>query len=170
MPNALGDLVAVNDRAKFDQACVHMLEQTKARVDERTSSGMGSVLDGFRAQRLTAALAGGSDLRSTAFGDLLWGICKACAASDSTSLTFGVVQDVLDYVAMSGRPWRTALSEQLAQKIVPQLSGPSTVCEELLAFTESADAGSGDFAAATAALQALLRTKDLGTGHVLFRY
>jgi len=170
MPNALGDLVEANDRAKFDQACVHMLEQTKARVDERTSSGMGSVLDGFRAQRLATALAGGSEVRSTEFGDLLWGICKACAASDSTSLTFGVVQDVLDYMAMSGRPWRTALSEQLAQKIVPQLSGPSTVCEELLAFTASADAGGGDFVAATAALQALLRTKDLGTGHVLFRY
>lgn len=170
MPNALGELVASDDRPKFDRACVDMLKQTKARVDKRTRDGLGSVLDSFRVQRLTTALAADSDVRSAAFGDLLWGICKACAGSDATSLTFGVVQDVLDYVAMSGRPWRTALSEQLAQKVVPQLSGPSTVCEELLAFTAEADAGTGDFAAATAALEALLRTKDLGTGHVLFRY
>ena len=115
-------------------------------------------------------MAAGSDVRSAEFGDLLWGVCEACANSDATSLTFGVVQDVLDYVAMSGRPWRTALSEQLAQKVVPQLSGPSAICEELLTFTATADAGTGDFAAATAALQALLRTKDLGTGHVLFKY
>ncbi len=115
-------------------------------------------------------MAVGSELRSAAFGDLLWGICKACAASDATSLTFGVVQDVLDYVAMSGRPWKLALSEQVAQKVVPQLSGPATVCEELLAFTTAADGGAGDFISATSALQALLRTRDMGSGHVLFRY
>ncbi|MGV4799297.1 hypothetical protein ACSMEB_09415 [Stenotrophomonas maltophilia] len=170
MPNALGELVASDDRPKFDQACVDMLKQSKARVDKRARDGLGSVFDSFRSQRLTTALTPGSDVRSAAFGDLLWNICKACAGSDSTSLTFGVIQDVLDYVAMSGRPWRAALSEQLAQKVVPQLSGPSTVCEELLAFTAKVDAGTGDFSAATAALEALLRTKDLGTGHVLFKY
>jgi hypothetical protein len=170
MPNALGELVARNDRPKFDQACVDMLKQTKARIDKRTRDGLGSVFDSFRSQRLTTALTAGSDVCSAGFGDLLWNICKACAGSDSTSLTFGVVQDVLDYVAMSGRPWRAALSEQIAQKVVPQLSGPSAVCEELLAFTAKADVGTGDFAAATAALEALLRTKDLGTGHVLFKY
>ncbi|MDZ4178355.1 MAG: hypothetical protein U1E29_03860, partial [Coriobacteriia bacterium] len=129
-----------------------------------------SVLDTFRTQRLNAALTDGSDVRSAAFRDLLWGICQVCAKSEATSLTFGVVQDVLDYVAMSGRPWKIALSEQLAQKIVPQLSGPATVCEELLTFATAADAGAGEFSAAISALQALLRTKDIGTGYVLFRY
>jgi hypothetical protein len=93
-----------------------------------------------------------------------------CAASDATGLTFGVVQDVLDYVAMAGRPWKVALSEQVAQKVVPQLSGPASVCEELFAYCTAADAGSGEFSAAISALQALLRTKDAGSGHVLFRY
>ncbi|MBE0548483.1 MAG: hypothetical protein IH627_12730 [Rubrivivax sp.] len=170
MPNALGDIVASNDRAKFDRACIDMLRQTKARIDKRSRDGLGSVLDAFRTQRLTAALADGSEVRAAAFGDLLWGICHACAKSEATSLTFGVVQDVLDYVAMSGRPWKLALSEQVAQKVVPQLSGPASVCEELLVFATTADAGSGEFGAAISALQALLRTKDLGTGHVLFRY
>jgi hypothetical protein len=170
MPNALGEIVANNDRTKFDKACVDMLKQTKARVERRGRDGLGSVLDGFRVLRLGAALADGSDARSAAFGDLLWGVCQACAKSEATSLTFGVVQDVLDYVAMSGRPWKRALSEQVAQKVVPQLSGPATVCEELLAFVTMADAGSGELNAAVSALQALLRTKDLGTGHVLFRY
>lgn len=170
MPNALGEIVASNDRQKFDKACVDMLKQTKARLDRRGKDGFGSVLDAFRVQRLNAALENGSEPRSAAFSDLLWSICQVCAKSEATSLTFGVVQDVLDYVAMSGRPWRIALSEQLAQKIVPQLSGPAAVCEELLAFATTTDAGSGEFGAAISALQALLRTKDLGTGHVLFRY
>lgn len=170
MPNALGAIVSGNDRPKFDSACIDMLKQSKARIDKRGRDGLGSVLDAFRSQRLSNALTNGSEVRSAAFGDILWGICQACAKSEATSLTFGVVQDVLDYVAMSGRPWRLALSEQVAQKVVPQLSGPATVCEELLNFITDADAGSGEFAAAIAALQALLRTKDLGTGHVLFRY
>jgi hypothetical protein len=170
MPNALGEIVASNDRSRFDGACVDMLKQTKTRIEKRGRDGLGSVLDAFRTQRLTAAVADGSEVRSAAFGDLLWGICQVCSRSEATSLTFGVVQDVLDYVAMSGRPWKIALSEQVAQKVVPQLSGPATVCEELLAFVNTADAGSGEFGSAVSALQALLRTKDLGTGHVLFRY
>ncbi len=170
MPNALGLIVDRDARPEFDKASLEMLKQTKTRIDKRSRDGLSSVLDGFRADRLTAAMAVGSDIRSAAFGDLLWGICKVCAESDTTGLTFGIVQDVLDYVAMSGRPWKVALSEQLAQKIVPQLSGPATVCEELLAFCTAADGGSGEFLAATSALQALLRTKDMGSGHVLFRY
>lgn len=170
MPNALGQIVDRDARAEFDKACLDMLKQTKARIDKRGRDGLSSVLDGFRADRLAAAIATGSDIRSTAFGDLLWSICKVCASSDATGLTFGVVQDVLDYVAMAGRPWKVALSEQLAQKVVPQLSGPATVCEELLAFCTAADGGSGEFLAATSALQTLLRTKDMGSGHVLFRY
>lgn len=170
MPNALGELVTSDDRQKFDKACVDLLTQTMARVNRRIHGGLGSVLDTFRAQRLTIALTADSDVRSAAFGDLLWGICKVCARSDTTSLTFGVIQDVLDYVAMSGRPWRSALSEQVAQKVVPQLSGPASVCEELLAFTVAADGNSGDFTEAISALQALLGTRDAGSGHVLFRY
>lgn len=170
MPNALGEIVASGDRAKFDKSCVDLLKQTKARIDKRAKDGYASIFDSFRIQRLNTALADGSEIRSLAFGDLLWGICQICAKSESTSLTFGVVQDVLDYVSMSGRPWMLALSEQLAQKVVPQLSGPATVCEELLQYATTIDAGSGDFIAATSALEALLATKDLGTGYVLFRY
>lgn len=170
MPNALGEIVVNNRRPKFDKACIDLLKQTKARVDKRSRDGLSSVLDEFRSQRLTEALADGSDVRSTAFGDLLWSVCQICAKSELTSLSFGVVQDILDYVAMSGRPWRVALSEQVAQKVVPQLSGPSAVCEELLAFVTDTDGGSGEFDVAMSALQALLRTKDAGTGYVLFRY
>ena len=170
MPNALGVIVSSNDRSKFDKACVDMLKQTKGRIDKRIRDGLGSVLDNFRVQRLVVASADGSEVRSAAFGDILWGICQICAKSEATSLTFGVVQDVLDYVAMSGRPWIRALSEQVAQKVVPQLNGPATVCEELLPFITGIDAGSGEMTMAISALQALLRTKDLGTGYVLFRY
>lgn len=170
MPNALGQLIAGSDRTKFDGACVDLLKQTRARIEKRTKESFASVLDAFRLQRLEAALATGSEVRSAAFGDLLWGVCQICAKSEATSLTFGVVQDVLDYVAMSGRPLRPALSEQLAQKVVPQLSGPASVSEELLAYVATADAGTGEFLAATGALEALLRTKDAGTNHVLYRY
>lgn len=170
MPNALGTIVANNDRKKFDKACVDMLKQSKIRIEKRGKDGLSSLLDEFRIKRLTAALADGSDIRTAAFGDMLWEICQVCAKSDVTSLTFGVVQDVLDYVAMSGRPWRLAIGEQLAQKIAPQLSGPSTVAEELLSFAIKEDAASGDLTAAILALQTLIQTKDSGTGYVLFKY
>lgn len=170
MPNALGEIVATNDRPRFDKACLDMLKQTKARIEKRGRSGFESVLDAFRIQRLNSALSNGSEIRSAAFSDLLWGTCQICAKSEATSLTFGVVQDVLDYVAMSGRPWKVALGEQVAQKIVPQLSGPAAVCEELLAYVVAGDAGSDALGAAISALEALLRTKDAGTGYVLFRY
>lgn len=170
MPNALGQIVASSDRVKFDKACVDLLKQTKVRIERRKKESFVSVLDAFRLLRLDAALAPGSELRSAVFGDLLWGICQICAKSEATSLTFGVVQDVLDYVAMSGRPWKAALGEQLAQKVVPQLSGPASVSEELLAYVATADGSKGDLQAAVAALESLLKTKDMGTGHVLYRY
>jgi len=170
MPNALGQLIADSDRAKFDKACVELLKQTKKRIEKRKTESFASVLDVFRLERLTAALASGSDLRSAAFGDLLWGVCQICAKAEATALTFGVVQDVLDYVAMSGRPWKVALAEQLAQKVVPQLSGPASVSEELLTYVGAADGGTGELQAAVAALESLLKTKDVGTGYVLYRY
>lgn len=170
MPNALGEIVASGERGRFDKSCIDLLKQTKVRIAKRAKEGFSSVLDSFRTQRLDAALTAGSDVRSATFGDLLWGICQICDKSEMTSLTFGLVQDVLDYVAMSGRPSNVALSEQIAQKVVPQLSGPASVTEELLAYVTGAEAGTGEFSSAISALQALLRTKDLGTGHVLFRY
>lgn len=170
MPNALGELIASEDRGKFDKACIDLLKQTKGRIDKRKKAGFPSVLDTFRLERLEAALASGSELRSRAFADILWGVCQICSRSEATSLTFGVVQDILDYVAMSGRTWRMAVGEQLAQKVVPQLSGPVSICEELLAYVTSQDAGTGDFRAALTALETILRTKDMGTNHVLYRY
>ncbi|MDQ0140966.1 AAA family ATPase [Cupriavidus necator] len=170
MPNALGELIASEDRGKFDKACIDLLKQTKGRIDKRTKGGFPSVLDTFRLGRLEAALATGSELRSSTFGDILWGVCQVCSRSQATSLTFGVVQDILDYVAMSGRPWMMALGEQLAQKVVPQLSGPVSICEELLAYVTSRDAGTGNFRVAITALETLLQTKDIGTSHVLYRY
>ncbi|ONC42189.1 hypothetical protein AQ915_25910 [Burkholderia pseudomallei] len=170
MPNALGELIASENRSKFDKACIDLLKQTKGRIDKRKKGGFPSVLDAFRLERLETALASGSELRSSAFGDILWGVCQICSRSEATSLTFGVVQDILDYVAMSGRTWKMALGEQLAQKVVPQLSGPVSICEELLGYVTSRDAGTGDFRAAITALETLLRTKDMGTSHVLYRY
>ncbi|MDR5812071.1 AAA family ATPase [Caballeronia sp. LZ033] len=170
MPNALGTLVAENDRKKFDKACIDLLKQTKGRIDKRQKDGAPSVLDAFRLERLSAALISGSDMRSDSFGDILWRVCQICSGSAATSLTFGVVQDILDYVAMSGRPWRLALGEQLANKVVPQLSGPANICEELLMYVVATDEGAGDFGAAISALEAIMQTKDAATGHVVYRY
>ncbi|WP_296658523.1 hypothetical protein [Paraburkholderia sp.] len=170
MPNALGGLVADDDRGKFDKACVDLLKQTKGRILKRQKVGFPSVLDTFRLERLNAALAPNSDIRSNPFGDILWHVCQICSRSEATSLTLGVIQDILDYVAMSGRPWRVALGEQLAFKVAPQLSGPVKVCEELLSYVVAIDTGTGELRAAIAALEAILQTKDASTGHVLFRY
>jgi len=169
MPNALGQLVVLDEREKFDKACVDLLKQTKSRIERRGKTGFSSILDTFRLERLKDALKSGSDLRSDSFNDVVWGICKITSQNESTALTFGVVQDILDYVAMSGRPWRNALSEQIAFKVVPQLGGPSSICEELLSFISKVD-DDDSFEAAKASLESLLKTRDIGTGHVIYRY
>lgn len=169
MPNALEQLLVFDEREKFDKACVDLLKQTKSRIERRAKFAFASVLDTFRLARLKEALKKESEVRSDSFNEVIWGICKISAGSDSTSLSFGVVQDILDYVAMSGRPWRTALAEQIAFKVVPQLSGPSSICEELLVFICELDAAN-DFKVAKASLEALLKTKEIGTDYVVYRY
>jgi hypothetical protein len=170
MPNALDRLVATDRREEFDKACIDLIRQTRKRIERRGKGGFASVLDSFRLERLNAALQPESELRSTAFGNALWGLCKICAGNESTSLTFGVVQDVLDYAAMSGRTWEASLAEQIAFKLVPQLSGPSSVGEELLTFIIAIAEGNSAFDVAISSLKALLRTKDVGTGYVVYRY
>lgn len=170
MPNALAGLVRAGDRATFESACWGLLKQTKNRVTRRKRDGLPSVLDSFREQGLDATLKAGSEVRSKAFMDALWDICGVCCQSPITAPTFGVIQDVLDYAAMTTTGAMQALNDQIAHKIVPQLNGPATVARSLLAVIERLDAGSGTFARAKEAVQDLLQTEDAASALVAYRY
>jgi hypothetical protein len=90
-------------------------------VAKRQRDGLSSVLDEFRSLRVEEAMQIGSELRSAAFMDVLWAICGVCCLEAATAPTFGVIQDVLDYVARSSTSVARSLSDQIAHKIVPQL-------------------------------------------------
>lgn len=170
MPNALADMVMAGNRALFEATCKNLLLQSKERIAQRVAAGYGSVLDTFRVAGLSGAVAAGSPTLSDPYIGALWTMCSICAKSPSTSLTLGVVQDMLDYTAVGNGDVMTALSEQVAQKLVPQLTGPGAVAEELLAYVETLHATDKKFGSAREALTSLVATKDVGTGTVTYRY
>lgn len=170
MPNHLANLVNADDRSGFNKACSGLLKQARDRIAVRQKSGSQSVLDAFRVEALTRAIAPASPLSEATFTDAIWTVCKVCCAEASTAPTFGVVQDVLEYVAMSSADVHASLGEQLAQKIVPQLNGPAHVARELLTAVQTLDAGSGKFSASIAALEVLLQHEDIASGTVTFPY
>lgn len=170
MPNALAEMVMSGNRALFEATCKNLLLQSKERISQRVVAGYGSVLDTFRLSGLSGAVLTESPALSDPYIGALWTMCSICAKSPRTSLTLGVVQDMLDYTAVSDGDVMHSLSEQVAQKLVPQLSGPGTVAEELLAFVETLHATDQKFSSAREALIELIATRDVGTGTVTYRY
>lgn len=170
MPNLLGTIVAENDRTRFDAVIVDLLKQTRDRYRVRQKQGQGSVLDGYRIADLDSALEKTSRVRAAAFVDALWRICQICAKDAQTSLTFGVLQDVVDFAALAGTDALSALDQQIAQKVVPQLAGPAGVARELLEYFVSLQTQTHSFSNATTALQQLLNSEDPSSGVVYFRY
>jgi hypothetical protein len=170
MPNFLESLVTNGQRADFDKTCIGLLQQTKDRITDRRNQGLGSVLDEFRINSLDSAMAAGSSIRGAELMDPLWEICSICCSETTTSPTFGIIQDVLDYVAMSPNNIARSLGEQIAHKIVPQLNGPARVARELLAAIDGFDHGTGNYSSAVEALEALLQSEDSASGLVMYRY
>ena len=171
MPNALEELILEDDIAKFTVACDKLLEQTKNRTTARISEGRRSVLDQFRLNALDQALLSASKLHDVQFQDALWSLCKTTCSEPSTAMTFGVLQDILDYVAQANLDLMKAFGQQIATKVVPQLNGPASVARSILALVEELDASHpGDFATARSALNELLRTEDPSSGLVTYRY
>lgn len=170
MPNLLGTIIAENDKQRFDSVLVDLLKQTRERYRQRQKAGQASVLDGYRIANLDAALQKTSHVRSDSFVGALWSICQICAKAPETSLTFGVIQDVIDFTALSGTDALSALDLQIAQKIVPQLAGPAAVAKELLAFVQDLKTDTHPFECAVSALNQLLASEDPSSGTVYFRY
>jgi hypothetical protein len=134
MPNVLFDIVKNDDRSAFDKAVRNLLVQAEKTISSRMKEGAASGFDPFRLANLQSALSASSAVLSPNLLDPLWEIVQACAVDAGTALTMGVLQDVLEYVAMDvgDRDLLNALDEQIAQKIAPQLSGPSAVVEAVL--------------------------------------
>ncbi|MCK6587276.1 MAG: AAA family ATPase [Polyangiaceae bacterium] len=170
MPNLLGSIVADNDRSRFETILGDLLKQTRERYRQRQKSGQASVLDAYRIANLDAALQKNSHVRAASFVDALWRICQICANAPETSLTFGVVQDVVDFAALAGTDALAALDLQIAQKIVPQLAGPASVAKELLGLVQSLKSPEHPFTGAATALSQLIASEDPSSGTVYFRY
>lgn len=146
------------------------MRQTKARITNRQKDGAISVLDGFRVAALDKALADGSAVRVPEFNSALWNICKTCAADVTTSLTLGILQDLLEFVALSNTSPMRSLDHQIAQKIAPQLVGPAAVVRQLLTVVTAMVDANCDFSHARVALEQLLKHEDRGTGLIVSRY
>jgi energy-coupling factor transporter ATP-binding protein EcfA2 len=170
MPNLLAAIVAEDDRSRFATVVVDLLKQTRDRYRVRQKQGQGSVLDGFRIADLDAALNVGSRVREAAFIDILWRLCQICAKDPQTSLTFGVLQDVVDFAALAGADPLVALDRQIAQKVVPQLAGPAAIARELLDYVTTLRTTAAPFNEALSTQQQLLRTEDPSSGMVYYRY
>lgn len=170
MPNFLADIVKAGDRSGFGNAVTGLLKQTEVKLRRREESGTASALDVFRKQGLTAALAPGSAVQAGIFADTLWKICGICASSPTTSLTFGVLQDVIDYTAMAGTDVMLSLDRQISQKIAPQLNGPASVVRQLVTLIEELEAAGHKFPSSKQALHVLLESEDPVSGGVSFKY
>lgn len=170
MPNHLEEIIRENDRQKFDEIVEMLLMQSQKHVRDRRADGVPSVLDEFRARDLASSIAPGSAIRSEAFLDVLWKVCEISMSHPTTSLTYGVLQDVLEYVAMAGADVMTALDRQLANKIVPQLSGPSMVARAMLKLVSEPNDSNYAFRESRRALDLLLSTEDSATGTVVYIY
>jgi hypothetical protein len=170
MPNLLATLVDGDDRAGFERMLVDLMRQTQDRYKARKAAGQASVLDAFRIGDLETALLVGSRLRAGGVVDALWGMCRTCAEDSQTSLTFGVLQDVVDYIAMTPGNPMLCLDRQIAQKVVPQLAGPGSVARKLLHLIDTLRSSECSFEHSSAALAHLIRTEDPSSGVVYFRY
>lgn len=170
MPNLLGTIVDENDRVRFGTVVADLLKQTRDRYRVRRQQGQGSLLDAYRIADLDAALEENSRIRAAEFVDTLWRLCQICAKDTQTSLTFGVLQDVVDFAALAGSDALAALDQQIAQKIVPQLAGPAAVARELLDYVTSMKTDARPFREASMALRHLLHTEDPSSGIVYYRY
>ncbi len=170
MPNPLTALLASGDRASFKTVVQSLLVQTLERCRARKDTGLTSVFDAFRTSALERAVGATSPVLQADCLSLLWDICTVCAEHPQTSLTFGVLQDIADYIGLAG--WETfliALDYQIAQKLVPQLSGPSSVAKNLLGKLAAHPSGF-PFPQGQRALRALLETEDPTSSVVAYRF
>jgi hypothetical protein len=171
VPNVLSQVLQSGDKDQFTGFLRKLLEQSLGRFKRRGDEGLSSVLDRFRITDLERALEADSAVLAPEFRDVLWDLAEACAVEPQTSLTPGVLQDLVDYVALSpALPPLDALDVQIAQKLVPQLAGPSKAAKKVVELVERLRSEAAPFARAQAALKQLLDTEDPGSGLVYFRY
>jgi hypothetical protein len=171
MPNTLRAIVSAGDKARFTKVLRSLLLQARHRLRERAKTGLGSALDTYRLQDLEAALENGSRVLADEMIGPLWDVVGICATTTETSLTLGVLQDVVEYIALATEvPPRSAFDQQIAQKLAPQLSGPAEVVRKLLQYVETLVSGESPMRAAQRALGELLDSEDPSSGLVFYRY
>lgn len=170
MPNYLQEILREGDRVTFNEVARDLLKQTEHRVKSRQQVGTRSVLDSFRQANLASAAQASSTMQDPIFVDTLWQVCEICSTEALTGLTFGVLQDVLDYVAMADADVMRSLDRQIAQKIAPQLNGPASVVRRLLQLLDQLEDAGYKFSESRRVLTAMLSTEDVGSGMVTYMY
>jgi hypothetical protein len=171
MPNTLDDIVARGAKDEFVKVSEQLLRQTLQLVQARQARGFGSLLDPYREATLNDALQATSPLWKSGIPDLLWELTQACARDRRSSITLGVLQDVLDYIAMArGISPEDALDVQIAQKLAPQLSGPVAVANSVKQVLDKSRTPSAAFERALRAVQQIIDAADPSSGLVIPRY
>lgn len=165
MPNHLTTIIKAGDRVAFDEAAVALVKQSLRKVGSRLDTQREGVFDQARALAFRAALQPEGRATAPTVLDLLWDISGAIGGI----LTLGVLQDIIDYVALSHEDVIVALDRQIARKIVPQLSGAS-VAANALSDLLSNHSSSPLFKESSEALTDLLATSDSSGSAVIYKY
>jgi energy-coupling factor transporter ATP-binding protein EcfA2 len=136
MPNVLDLALQEKGQQGIVDACNTMLQQELTAIDERTNSGVASVWDKHRKERLTVVPTV-DRLGDT--GAKLVQISRALLQNPQTKGNFtpGILRDILlsSVYASPGREF-AALGQQVADKVLHQVSGVPTILETLTTLSK----------------------------------
>lgn len=135
MPNYLTDVVRSTEADAFDKCLAGLARQAARRLEQRAVTRGVSFLDEERKRGLQEVAADITKLGQANI-DTLKQLCLTLADDPVTSLTMGVVQDVVEYLALSGGHGQE-LDEAITQKVLPQLRGPVDVIQKLAELLEA---------------------------------
>jgi hypothetical protein len=143
MPNYLTNVLK-SDPDNFPFLLGNLCGQAANSIMDRATLRGESFLDESRLQLLRAVEADPNVLGEDVITFLL-DFCVALTASHLTALTFGVLQDAAEYLALAKSydedlMTSGALDEAISQKLLPQIGGPVEVVESLLELFDAKSA------------------------------
>lgn len=130
MPNALTQILNSEDsKDQFVTCLSSLVRQSLNRISDRAETRGTSFLDESRKAVFADYLSNGNNLPEDVLGTL-FDVCVSLAAEEISALTFGVLQDVVDYILLAGVSM-SAVDEAIVQKVLPQARGPASIYEAL---------------------------------------
>lgn len=134
MPNLLTSIVLNGSPVTFQEAISKVAGQAVNRIIDRSQLRGQSFLDDQRQSALEDVAEDPNKLGEVEI-KVLSEICATLAVNPITALTMGILQDAVEYVALSGQA-EGAIDEALVQKVLPQVRGPLDQVEALVSLLE----------------------------------